>query len=69
MKYPTLPGTVEIPLLKLDEKNNLSKDQYKIHKELIKKEFIKKIISGEITTQQINEVLDKKDKHEKDWPI
>ena len=48
-----------------DEKNNLSKDQYKIHKELIKKEFIKKVINGEINTQQIRELLNNKDKHEK----
>lgn len=65
MKHSTIPGLKERPLLKLDGENNLSNNEYKIHKELIKKEFIKKIINGEITTQQIKEILNKKYKGEK----
>jgi len=65
MKHSTIPELKESPLLKLDGENNLSDNEYKIHKEFIEKEFIKKINSGEITTQQIKEVLNKKYKGEK----
>ena len=65
MKHSTIPELKESPLLKLDGENNLSNDEYKIHKELIKKELIKKIIHGEITTQQIIKILNKKYKGEK----
>ncbi|MCB2294213.1 hypothetical protein LGK95_11875 [Clostridium algoriphilum] len=60
MKYSTIPKIISIPLLKLDGENNLSNNEYKIHKELIKK-----VINGELTTKQIREVLNKKQKYKK----
>ena len=65
MRHSTIPELKKSQLLKLGEENNLSNNKYEIHKELIKKEFTKKIINGEITTQQIKEILNKKNKSEK----
>jgi hypothetical protein len=65
MKHTKTPKTLKSPLLNLTKENRTSNNEYKIHKELIKKEFIKKVINGEISTQQIREVLNKKTKGEK----
>ena len=65
MKNLIQPEIMRSPLLKLSGEKKLTNNEYKIHKELIKKEFIKKVINGEITTEQIKNVLNKKNKSEK----